>query len=189
MFWSSFFGAVAGTVVALLVVVAGILVWDEFERRARSRKRAETQRFPVHILESQLEHYMVTHFNELFPGWTIFDDAAAASDASEQPVRPSGIQYKTRAGRIDMLCIDRKGHFVVVELKRHKAPDKVVAQVDRYISWVKKKLAGEKQRVKGVIIADSYEAQLFHAISQRRGISAWTYSWRMKLNKRPGHDA
>jgi len=189
MFWSSFFGALAGVLITLGVVIAAAVIWDHFDRRARRRARQNSDDFPHAILESRLEQYMVTHFDELFPGWTIFDDSPAASDASEQPRKPSGIQYKTRAGRIDMLCIDRKGHFVVVELKRHRAPDSVVAQVDRYISWVKKRLAAPKQRVKGIVIAESYDPRLFHTISQRRGISAWTYAWRMKLNKRPGPEA
>lgn len=40
-------------------------------------------------------------------------------------------------GYIDLLCIDRNGNLVVVELKRAKTPREVTAQVLDYASWVR----------------------------------------------------
>ena len=40
-------------------------------------------------------------------------------------------------GYIDILCIDRQGDVVVVELKRDKTPREVTAQALDYASWVK----------------------------------------------------
>ena len=40
-------------------------------------------------------------------------------------------------GEIDLLCIDKDGYLVVVELKRGKTPRKVTAQALDYASWVK----------------------------------------------------
>jgi hypothetical protein len=40
-------------------------------------------------------------------------------------------------GAIDLLCIDRNGDIVIVELKRDKTPREIVAQVLEYASWVK----------------------------------------------------
>lgn len=40
-------------------------------------------------------------------------------------------------GHIDLLAINRQGDIVVIELKRHKTPRNVVAQVLDYASWVK----------------------------------------------------
>lgn len=40
-------------------------------------------------------------------------------------------------GFIDLLCLDRNGDLVIVELKRHKTPREVTAQVLDYASWVK----------------------------------------------------
>lgn len=40
-------------------------------------------------------------------------------------------------GYIDLLCLDRKGDVVIVELKRDKTPREVTAQVLDYASWVK----------------------------------------------------
>jgi DNA-directed RNA polymerase subunit F len=49
-----------------------------------------------------------------------------------------GEQVETAAGNfIDLLCIDRSGNLVVVELKRDKTPREVTAQALDYASWVK----------------------------------------------------
>lgn len=40
-------------------------------------------------------------------------------------------------GSIDLLCLDRKGDLVIVELKRNKTPREVTAQALDYASWVK----------------------------------------------------
>jgi hypothetical protein len=43
----------------------------------------------------------------------------------------------TSGGRLDLLCIDRSGNLVIVELKRDKTPREVTAQALDYASWVK----------------------------------------------------
>jgi hypothetical protein len=54
----------------------------------------------------------------------------------------SGSQYQTGVGYIDFLTVDKEnGDFVVVELKRGMASDNALAQVLRYICWVKENLA------------------------------------------------
>ena len=40
-------------------------------------------------------------------------------------------------GAIDLLCLDRQGDVVVVELKRDKSPREITAQILDYASWVK----------------------------------------------------
>ena len=46
-------------------------------------------------------------------------------------------------GVIDLLCLDYNGDVVIIELKRHKTPREVTAQVLDYASWVKD-LSNEK---------------------------------------------
>jgi len=59
-------------------------------------------------------------------------------------------------GAIDLLCIDRNGDTVIVELKRDKTPREIVAQVLEYASWVK-----DLPRDRIVEIANKYfEGQL-----------------------------
>ena len=55
-----------------------------------------------------------------------------------------GRQVETKfGGIIDLLCLDRNGDVVIVELKRRKTPRNVTAQVLDYGSWVKD-LSNEK---------------------------------------------
>jgi hypothetical protein len=49
-----------------------------------------------------------------------------------------GEQVETASGNfIDLLCIDRSGNLVIVELKRDQTPREVTAQALDYASWVK----------------------------------------------------
>jgi len=47
------------------------------------------------------------------------------------------------SGVIDLLCLDRSGDVVIVELKRDKTPREVIAQILDYASWVRD-LSNEK---------------------------------------------
>ena len=55
-----------------------------------------------------------------------------------------GRQVRTDSGgKIDLLCIDKNGCTVVIELKRDRTPRTVTAQTLDYASWVKS-LSGDR---------------------------------------------
>jgi hypothetical protein len=59
-------------------------------------------------------------------------------------------EYDTRSvGRIDLLCSDRNRDLVVVETKKGKESDKVVGQIQRYMSWINRNLAKNGENVRG----------------------------------------
>jgi RecB family endonuclease NucS len=63
-------------------------------------------------------------------------------------------------GPIDLLGQDLKsGRFVVIELKRDRAADRVFGQLSRYMGWVRKNLAGGDE-VLGVIVAARIDDKL-----------------------------
>lgn len=64
-------------------------------------------------------------------------------------------------GEIDLLCLNRDGDVVIVELKRDKTPREVVAQVLDYASWVK-----ELSREAITNISDKYLRPKGHTLGE-----------------------
>lgn len=67
----------------------------------------------------------------------------------------NGQQYPAEEfGRIDLLAIDAKDDFVVIELKRDDIPRSTIGQIAGYIAFVRKNLAKPRDRsVVGWIVA------------------------------------
>jgi hypothetical protein len=173
MDWSSFFGAFIGLIFAILASLGAFAIWDYFDRRKAVTVLPLRKPALDDILEKHLEEFIVEHFNELFPGWRIYGDVG-------DETRPKGIRYRVRgAGEIDMLCLDDNNDFVVIELKRNRAPDKVVSQVDRYIGWVEQNIAETRQDIRGIIIARKPSKHLEYSLSRRSEIDLWAYDWKL----------
>lgn len=66
-------------------------------------------------------------------------------------------------GTIDLLCIDREGYLVVVELKQGRTPRDVAAQVLDYASWVKDLTVDDVERKAKI------EGSLVEAVQERFG--------------------
>jgi len=98
------------------------------------------------VLEADIEDYLVSHPEILEEGLEIV-----------------GRQYSTPVGYIDILFRDKKGDFVVVELKRGLGSYKVVGQIQKYMTWVIENCAKDKQ-VKGIIIVMDSDTELDYAL-------------------------
>ena len=55
--------------------------------------------------------------------------------------------YIENVGSLDLLCLDNSGKFVLVELKRNKAPREAVAQALDYASWLSTASADELRNI------------------------------------------
>ena len=76
-----------------------------------------------------------------------------------------GRQYSTVTGPIDLLCKDKDGDFVVVELKKDRLSDKVVGQILRYMGFVGENLIEhDDQKVRGIIVGRSFDKKLEMAV-------------------------
>jgi restriction system protein len=95
-----------------------------------------------------------------------------------------GQQVKTDTGRIDILAISKdKKTLLVLELKKGRASDVVVGQILRYMGDVQEELAGEGQRVKGVIIALEDDLRIRRALAAAPNIEFYRYQISFKLVK------
>jgi hypothetical protein len=91
-------------------------------------------------------------------------------DKIEAGLRLEGRQLSTPAGRLDLLCRDKMGNYVVVELKNTRSSDQVVGQISRYIGWAKEKYP--QHEVRGIIIVGQIDDALRYAIKAIPNIEA-----------------
>ncbi len=111
---------------------------------------------PVHakIYEENLESLILERLGEIEVGLTLVKR-----------------QYVTPVGRIDVLCRDRKGHFVVIELKRFRASsDSIIDQVTRYMGWVGENLAKRSEAVRAYIIVGKLDKKLEYSVRAIRNL-------------------
>lgn len=85
-----------------------------------------------------------------------------------------GIEYSTEVGFIDILATNDNGDFIVLELKLSRGPDKALGQIARYMGWVKKNLAHDKN-VYGIIVVNQASDKLKYAGEIIPSISLFEY--------------
>jgi len=130
----------------------------------------------VFALEKHLEDFLVQnwHHTELGKKYNIFEEEGELV----------GQQYPSDTGPIDILAISKdKKELLVVELKKGRASDVVVGQIQSYMGYVKEELAEKGQKVRGVIIALEEDLRLRHALSVTQDIEFYTYKVSFKLLK------
>lgn len=119
-------------------------------------------------MEKQLEDFLVHNWRNTVLGrdYDIY--------AEEGEIK--GQQYPSDTGPMDILAIskDRK-RLLVVELKRDRASDAVVGQIQRYMGYVKEELLEPGQSVEGVIIARQDDLRIRRALSMTHNIRFMKY--------------
>jgi restriction system protein len=128
-------------------------------------------------LEKHLEDFLVQNWRhtELGKNYDIFKN---------EDNEIIGQQYPSDTGPIDILAISKdKKELLVVELKKGRASDVVVGQVQSYMGYVKEELAEKEQTVKGLIIAHGDDIRLRRALSVTQNIDFYTYKVSFKLEK------
>ncbi len=95
----------------------------------------------------------------------------------------TGVEFPVGGRYIDILAVDHAGSYVVIELKVSKGYDRVVGQLLRYVSWIKKNHAEPGQGVRGIIIAKQISEDLRLACSELPSISLYEYSLSVAVNR------
>jgi len=130
----------------------------------------------VFALEKHLEDFLVSNWasTELGQNYDIYTVDGEIV----------GQQYPSDTGPIDILAISKDGtELLIVELKRGRASDMVVGQIQRYMGYVVEELAEENQTVKGVIIALEDDLRIRRALKVAQGIEFYRYEVSFKLKK------
>jgi restriction system protein len=127
-------------------------------------------------LEKHLEEFLVSNWNS-----TILGKTHSIYEVDGERV---GQQYQTDTGPIDVLAVSKDGkELLVVELKRGRASDTVVGQVQRYMGYVLDQLAEPDQRVKGAIIALEDDIRIKRALSVAPNIDFYRYQVSFRLDR------
>ena len=95
-----------------------------------------------------------------------------------------GRQFPSDTGPMDILAISKdKKKILVVELKKGRASDSVVGQVQRYMGYVMEVLAEPGQEVHGAIIALEDDLRIRRALQVTRNIEFYRYIISFKLER------
>ena len=128
----------------------------------------------VFALEKHLEDFLVKNWKSTQIG--------KKYDIYEEDGELIGQQYPSDTGKLDILAISKdKKTLLVVELKKGRASDSVVGQIQRYMGFVKEELAEPDQDVRGVIIALEDDLRIKRALSVTSGIEFYRYKVSFKL--------
>ena len=128
----------------------------------------------IFVLEKHLEDFLVANWSQTQLGQEY--------DIFQEDGEIKGQQYPTDTGYMDILAISKdKSKLLVVELKKGRASDAVVGQIQRYMGYVKEELAEDNQSVQGVIIALEDDIRIKRALVVAPNIKFLKYQISFKL--------
>ncbi len=140
-----------------------------------SSSDSEIENPSMFALESHLEHFIIENWEQtiLAKDYDIFQDGEL-----------TGKQFPTDTGPIDILAISKdKKELLVIELKKGRASDSVVGQIQRYMGYIKDEFLESGQKVKGIIIALENDTKVKRALSVTNDIDFYQYKINFDLIK------
>lgn len=123
--------------------------------------------------EKDLQRFLVKNLSLIEPGLTLYE---------EDGIR--GIEFDVGGRFVDILAVDKNQHLVVIELKVSKGYDRVVGQLLRYVGWVRKNMASDSQKVRGLIIARTISEDLKIACADIQDVQLFEYALSISVTER-----
>jgi len=118
-------------------------------------------------IESDLQHALRAHIEQLEPGLRIID---------------GGRERTLETGRVDILAEDGDQTTVVIELKTGEADDRDVGQILRYMG----ELASGGKLVRGILVAGAFSPRARTAASQVNNLRLREYSYSFEFKPSDG---
>ena len=125
---------------------------------------------PEFAYEKDLQNYLARNLHLIEPGLALFEDEGI-----------NGLEFPAGGRYIDILATDSEGNYVVIELKVSKGYDRVVGQLLRYMTWIRKNQAELEQSVRGIIVARHISEELLLACSEVQGVQLFEYELSVSL--------
>ncbi len=142
---------------------------DDDAAEPQAEREDET---PSPLREAALRNILARNLSLIESGLQPFDSANGPEEVSVG-----------EAGRIDLLCKDRDGNPVVIELKRDRSSDEVVGQLARYVGYVKKHFLKPGKRVRGIVVTHEADERLLLAIEAFENVELRLYDVKVTLRK------
>jgi len=133
----------------------------------------------VFALEKYLHEFLVDNWSatELSNQWSLLEEDGEIAGSH---------YYTEEVGEIDLLAKhNSEAKWLVIELKRNQTSDSTVGQILRYMSWVRKNLATNGEKVSGLIICRQIDRKLQYALDGLTDIKCMTYQVNFKLDPTP----
>lgn len=122
--------------------------------------------------ESDLRDYLAKNLQIIESGLRLYEEEGI-----------TGVEFPVGGRFIDILAVDSKNDFVVIELKVSRGYDRVIGQLLRYIAWIQKNQADSGQKVRGVILAREISEDLILACSLIPNVELFEYELSLSLKK------
>ncbi len=122
--------------------------------------------------EHDLRDYLAKNLQILEPSLKLYADQGI-----------TGTEFPVGGRFVDILALDGKGDYVVIELKVSRGYDRVVGQLLRYVSWIKRHHADPGQKVRGIIVANKITEDLILACAEVPSVRLFEYS--LSIQVRP----
>jgi len=122
--------------------------------------------------EHDLRDYLARNLHIIEPALRLYSDEGI-----------TGVEFPVGGRYIDILAVDAKGDYVVIELKVSRGYDRVVGQLLRYISWIKQHHADPGQKVRGIIVAKTITEDLLLACSEVPTVNLFEYTLSIQVKQ------